>query len=308
MAAGPSLAISVELVEPLRAAPHHHGHHVALGRRREVLVLELLLGLERGQGIVPAGRVAEQEDDLALEVEALELVEADRRLAEAVADEDDGSGHGAFGAAAHPAHAALEIEAALEGAALDRAALADLDRDRGLGVRGLLHGEFLEIGPLARGLGRLAPAAAHAEAAHRRHVAGGLDAPHLEEGGGVLGGQRVAAGRGLTAFQKVGGDVGQHRQGVLGGDGLQAGLELVGRGLGLVDQAQRLLHVLELHLLRRRRTLGPQADDRGEDEDNGQNVLFHIYLHARIHSHALDAGPGGFLPDPDGLGAAVRIS
>ena len=64
----PELGDLGQLVEPLRAAPHHHGHHVALGRGREVLVLELLLGLERGLGVVPAGRVAEQEDDLALEV------------------------------------------------------------------------------------------------------------------------------------------------------------------------------------------------------------------------------------------------
>ena len=162
--------------------------------------------------------------------------------------------------------------------------LADLDRDRRLGVRGLLHGEVLEVGPLAGGLGRLGPAAAHAEAAHHHgHVAGGLDAPQLEEGRGVLGGQRVAAGRGLAAFEKVGGDVGQHRQRVLGGDGLQACLELVGRGLGLVDQAQRLLHVLELHLRLLRRALGPQADDHGEDEDDGQNVLSHRYLHLEFN-------------------------
>ena len=85
---------------------------------------------------------------------------------DAVADEDDGRGHGAFSGAAHAAETAREIEAALEGAALDHTAPVDLDRDRRLGVRGLLHGEFLKVGPLAGSLGRLAAAAAHAKA-HR---------------------------------------------------------------------------------------------------------------------------------------------
>ena len=78
MAAGPSLAIAASLLNRCGASPHHHGHHVALGRRREVLVLELFLRLERGLRVVPAGRVAEHEDDLALEVQPLELVEAER--------------------------------------------------------------------------------------------------------------------------------------------------------------------------------------------------------------------------------------
>ena len=80
--------------------------------------------------------------------------------------------------------------AALEGAALDHAALADLDRDRGL--RCPWSSSWRIPGNRsARGEpGGLRPSAAHAEAAHgHRHVAGGLDAPHLEQGRGVLGGQ-----------------------------------------------------------------------------------------------------------------------
>jgi hypothetical protein len=77
------------------------------------------------------------------------------------------------------------------------------------------------------------------------------------------------------------GDEGQHRQGILGGDGLQAGLVLLGRGLGLVDQAEGFLDVLELHL-GLLRGLGPQSEDHDEDEGHGQHVLFHLDLHRKF--------------------------
>ena len=254
------------------------------------LSLSSFVLLEGGVGIVAAGRLGDDEDDLALDVEILEIVEGDRLFLDAVADEDDGRGHGLAGRE----HARV-VDAGQERMRLDGVPLVDLERHLARGLRGLLEGEVLEIRLLGRGggLGRGAPHHPAAEAA-AREVAGGLELPQGEERGRVIGGQLVAPGAGLAAFQEVGREVAQHGDRILGRDGLEAGFHDVGDGLGFLDKNEVLGEVLGLGL-GLRRDLGADGERQDHGEQDSQDGLFHtVFLLIKLSS--LDAGLRIFFP------------
>jgi hypothetical protein len=72
---------------------------------------------------------------------------------------------------------------------------------------------------------------------------------------------------------RVGGDVGQHGDGILGRDGIEPGFQFLGNGLDLFDLDQVFLDVFWLRLRRLLGLLGgdlsAQAENKAENNKNG---------------------------------------
>ena len=186
----------------------------------------------------------DEHDDLALDVDAFEFVEAGALLADPVADENDRPAQGIA-----ESGKTLIIDDRPEGMRPDRHALPDLEAQSARCFDCLHEWEFLKIGVLERLLGSLGLAKHlhHAERS-RRHIADRLELGEPEQGRGVFGGRLEAARASFPAFHKVGGDEREHGQRILGCNEVEARLHLFGYRSRFLDLDHVLHQILGLRL------------------------------------------------------------